>query len=159
MNKLNFKFSKIDFKKDLIKSNFFLNSEIISTNILVIGGAGTIGSSYIKQILKFKPSKITVVDINENGFKDVIDALTPSSDEPFTSLVLTFSLESNLTEWKPTSEYIIELSKEIDDMAIAKYSVRDNHSRRWEDIYLGFIFKRLFGYFPDSMLIELKEVL
>ena len=65
MNKLNFKFSKIDFKKDLIKSNFFLNSEIISTNILVIGGAGTIGSSYIKQILKFKPSKITVVDINE----------------------------------------------------------------------------------------------
>lgn len=100
-----------------------------------------------------------ILDINENGFKDVIDALTPSSDEPFTSLVLTFSLESNLTEWKPTSEYIIELSKEIDDMAIAKYSVRDNHSRRWEDIYLGFIFKRLFGYFPDAMLIELKEVL
>jgi len=33
----------------------------------VIGGAGTIGSSYIKQILKFKPSKITVVDFNENG--------------------------------------------------------------------------------------------
>ena len=34
----------------------------------MIGGAGTIGSSYIKQILKYKPSKITVVDINENGF-------------------------------------------------------------------------------------------
>ena len=34
---------------------------------MIIGGAGTIGSSYIKQILKYKPSIITAVDINENG--------------------------------------------------------------------------------------------
>jgi len=71
----------------------------------------------------------------------------------------TVDIESILTEWKPTSEYIIELSKEIDDVAIAKYSMRDNHSNQWEDIFLGFIFKRLFGYFPNSILIQLKEVI
>ena len=37
----------------------------------MIGGAGTIGSSYIKQIFKYKPSKITVVDINENGLTEL----------------------------------------------------------------------------------------
>ena len=32
--------------------------------ILVIGGAGTIGSNYIKEILVYKPSKLVVVDFN-----------------------------------------------------------------------------------------------
>ena len=69
MNKINLNstFKKISFDKDLQLSKSLLNSKINNSNILVIGGAGTIGSSYIKQILKYKPSKITVVDINENG--------------------------------------------------------------------------------------------
>ena len=46
---------------------------------LVIGGAGTIGSSYIKQILKYKPSKITVVDINENGLTELTRDLRSSN--------------------------------------------------------------------------------
>jgi len=48
-------------------------------NVLVLGGAGTIGSSYIKQILKFKPSKITVVDINENGLAELTRDLRSSN--------------------------------------------------------------------------------
>ncbi|MDC1459510.1 polysaccharide biosynthesis protein [Flavobacteriaceae bacterium] len=56
----------------------FLNN-IEGTNILVIGGAGTIGSNYIKQILKFKPSKITVVDINENGLTELTRDLRSSN--------------------------------------------------------------------------------
>ena len=79
MSKLNFKFSRINFEEDLTKSNFFLHSEIISTNVLVIGGAGTIGSNYIKQILKYKPSKITVVDINENGLTELTRDLRSSN--------------------------------------------------------------------------------
>ena len=39
--------------------------------MLVIGGAGTIGSSYIKAILKFKPEKLFVVDTNENGLTEL----------------------------------------------------------------------------------------
>ena len=61
----------INFDYDLKKFNNHLSDKINNTNILVIGGAGTIGSSYIKQILKFKPSKITVVDINENGLTEL----------------------------------------------------------------------------------------
>ena len=42
-------------------------------------GAGTIGSSYTKQILKFRPSKITVVDINENGLTELTRDLRSSN--------------------------------------------------------------------------------
>ena len=56
-----------------------LLSKIRGKNILVIGGAGTIGSSYIKQILKYKPSRITVVDINENGLTELTRDLRSSN--------------------------------------------------------------------------------
>ncbi len=36
--------------------------------MLVIGGAGSIGSSFIKAILTFRPAELVVVDINENAF-------------------------------------------------------------------------------------------
>ena len=56
----------INFKYDLDEfSNFFLK-EIKGKNVLIIGGAGTIGSSYIKEILNYYPAKIVIVDNNEN---------------------------------------------------------------------------------------------
>ena len=72
------KFKKISFTNDL-KNNFgLLNEKVKNKKILVIGGAGTIGSSYIKEILKFGPSKITVVDINENGLTELTRDLRSS---------------------------------------------------------------------------------
>ena len=81
MNKINLNstFKKISFDKDLQLSKSLLNSKINNSNILVIGGAGTIGSSYIKQILKHKPTKITVVDINENGLTELTRDLRSSN--------------------------------------------------------------------------------
>jgi FlaA1/EpsC-like NDP-sugar epimerase len=79
MNNLNPTFKKITFDKDLQLSKKLLNSKINSSNILVIGGAGTIGSSYIKQILKYKPSNITIVDINENGLTELTRDLRSSN--------------------------------------------------------------------------------
>ncbi|MFT4800357.1 MAG: FlaA1/EpsC-like NDP-sugar epimerase [Flavobacteriaceae bacterium] len=78
----------IKFDSDLENFRNYLSNNIKNTNILVIGGAGTIGSSYIKQILKYKPSKITVVDINENGLTELTRDLR----------------SSNLLDYKP--EYI-----------------------------------------------------
>ena len=72
-------FKKISFEKDIIHNKNILSNKICNQNILVIGGAGTIGSSYIKQILKYKPSKITVVDINENGLTELTRDLRSSN--------------------------------------------------------------------------------
>ncbi|MGB8194352.1 MAG: polysaccharide biosynthesis protein, partial [Chitinophagaceae bacterium] len=52
---------------DLAANHSRLSELIGGKSVLVIGGAGTIGSSYIKAMLPFKPGKLVVVDINENG--------------------------------------------------------------------------------------------
>ena len=70
---------KINFNNTINSHNNLLESIILNGNILVIGGAGTIGSSYIKQILKYKPSKITVVDFNENGLTELTRDLRSSN--------------------------------------------------------------------------------
>jgi FlaA1/EpsC-like NDP-sugar epimerase len=72
-------YKKISFEKDIIQNKNNLTNKICNQNILVIGGAGTIGSNYIKQILKYKPSKITVVDINENGLTELTRDLRSSN--------------------------------------------------------------------------------
>ena len=87
--KLNSKFYRPNFFDSDIENNLsFLNKSLKNKAVLVIGGAGTIGSSYIKQVLKYKPSKITVVDINENGLTELTRDLR----------------SSNLLDYKP--EYI-----------------------------------------------------
>ena len=50
----------------------------MNSKVLVIGGAGTIGSNYIKQLLYFKPSKLVVVDTNENGLTELTRDLRSS---------------------------------------------------------------------------------
>lgn len=65
-------------KPDLIKYNKELSSKIDGKKVLVIGGAGTIGSSYIKAILRFKISQLVVVDINENGLTELVRDLRSS---------------------------------------------------------------------------------
>lgn len=59
------------FAQDIESNTVQLTKEIRGKKVLVIGGAGTIGSSYIRSILRFKPSKLVVVDINENGLTEL----------------------------------------------------------------------------------------
>lgn len=66
-------------QKDLDKFHDTLAARIDGKSVLVIGGAGTIGSSYIKALLHFKPSKLYVVDINENGLAELVRDLRSAS--------------------------------------------------------------------------------
>jgi len=59
------------FKADIEKKFDRLSVQITGKSVLVIGGAGTIGSSFIKAILPFKPASLVVVDYNENGLTEL----------------------------------------------------------------------------------------
>lgn len=59
------------FEKDIQNHHDELTTKIKGKSLLVIGGAGTIGSSYIKAMLKFEPAKLVVVDTNENGLTEL----------------------------------------------------------------------------------------
>lgn len=63
------------FAPDIESNSAVLSKKIEGKSVLVIGGAGTIGSSYIKAILKFKPGKLYVVDTNENGLTELTRTL------------------------------------------------------------------------------------
>jgi FlaA1/EpsC-like NDP-sugar epimerase len=66
------------FSKDLLTFHERLTEKIEGRSALVIGGAGTIGSSFIKALLKFNLSKLYVVDINENGLTELVRDLRSS---------------------------------------------------------------------------------
>jgi FlaA1/EpsC-like NDP-sugar epimerase len=66
-------------QSDLEKNHDGLERRINGKKVLVIGGAGTIGSSYIKAILKFNISRLVVVDINENGLTELVRDLRSSA--------------------------------------------------------------------------------
>lgn len=59
------------FTNDINDNKSALSKQIKGKSVLVIGGAGTIGSSYIKAILPFLPRKLTVVDYSENGLTEL----------------------------------------------------------------------------------------
>lgn len=54
------------FEQDLANAGDELYSAINNKSVLVIGGGGTIGSSFIRELLRFKPAKLFVVDLSEN---------------------------------------------------------------------------------------------
>ena len=56
-----------------------LEARLTGKSVLVIGGAGSIGSHYIKALLRFKVGKLIVVDINENGLTELVRDLRSST--------------------------------------------------------------------------------
>ena len=68
------------FAGDLERNGELLSREINGKSVLVIGGAGTIGSSYIKALLRYEPGKLVVVDISENGLTELTRDLRSSNE-------------------------------------------------------------------------------
>ncbi|MCR5368529.1 polysaccharide biosynthesis protein [Eubacterium sp.] len=59
------------FYPDIESNRDALTKKIQEKSVLVIGGAGSIGSSFIKAILPFKPASLVVVDTNENALTEL----------------------------------------------------------------------------------------
>ena len=59
------------FAQDIEANKNLLTKEIEGKSACVIGGAGSIGSSFIKALLPFRPSKLIVIDLNENGLAEL----------------------------------------------------------------------------------------
>lgn len=76
-NKSQFISDNVTFRKesmflaDIEANSDRLSVEIKDRSVCVIGGAGSIGSSFIKAVLPFKPSKLVVIDLNENGLAEL----------------------------------------------------------------------------------------
>jgi FlaA1/EpsC-like NDP-sugar epimerase len=80
------------FAQDIEKYKLQLTEKIKGKNVLVIGGAGTIGSSYIKAILEFKPGKLVVVDCNENGLTELTRDLRSAPNQYIPDEYITYPM-------------------------------------------------------------------
>ena len=60
------------FEADIEANRETLTREIQGKKVCVIGGAGSIGSSFIKAVLRFEPASVMVVDLNENGLAELV---------------------------------------------------------------------------------------
>jgi FlaA1/EpsC-like NDP-sugar epimerase len=60
------------FAADIEANKETLTKEIKDKKVCVIGGAGSIGSSFIKAILRFEPKSVVVIDLNENGLAELV---------------------------------------------------------------------------------------
>jgi FlaA1/EpsC-like NDP-sugar epimerase len=60
------------FSADLVGRNLEIKTALENRRVLVIGGAGSIGSATIREIVKFHPGSLHVVDINENNLAELV---------------------------------------------------------------------------------------
>ena len=60
------------FQADIEANRETLEREISGRKVCVIGGAGSIGSSFIRAVLRFRPQSVVVVDLNENGLAELV---------------------------------------------------------------------------------------
>lgn len=60
------------FAADIEANKDTLTKEIKNKTVCIIGGAGSIGSSFIKAVLRFEPRSVVVVDLNENGLAELV---------------------------------------------------------------------------------------
>lgn len=81
------------FLQDIEANRALLEQSIAGKSVLVIGGAGTIGSSYVKAILPFKPASLTVVDYSENGLTELTRDLRSTPDLYIPEAYITYPFD------------------------------------------------------------------
>ncbi len=107
--------NKSIFADDFLQNINFINQEFKNAEILVIGGAGSIGQSVVKNIVLRKPKKIHVIDISENNLVELVRTLR--SDNRYSMCEFeTFAIDAGSLEFElflkenNNYDYILNLS-------------------------------------------------
>ena len=116
------------FIDDIKKYSNILSGKVKDKSVLVIGGAGTIGSSFIKAILKFKPSKLVVVDTNENGLTELTRDLRSENKQFIPEIFLTYPMNFG-------DDVFEKMFKDLGHFNIVANFAAHKHVRSEKDIY------------------------
>lgn len=81
------------FYPDIEVNSDALIRKIRGKSVLVIGGAGSIGSSFIKALLPFKPASLVVVDTNENALAELTRDLRSTKDMYVPNDYITYPMD------------------------------------------------------------------
>jgi len=113
---------------DFLKFERQLAERINGKRVLVIGGAGTIGSFYIKALLKFRVESLVVVDISENGLTELVRDLRSSIGYNIPEKFITYPVDFG----SPVFEKIFKAHGPFD--IVANFAAH-KHVRSEKDIF------------------------
>lgn len=116
------------FATDIEANRETLSRAIQGKRVCVIGGAGSIGSSFIKALLRYAPSQLIVVDLNENGLAELTRDLRSSYGLEMPADYRTYTLDFA----SPIFERIFREEKGFD--IVANFSAH-KHVRSERDKY------------------------
>lgn len=116
------------FLEDIENNKQHLTEKIRGKSALVIGGAGSIGSSFIKAILPFEPEELVVVDINENGLAELTRDLRSTKGMYVPNKYITYPMDFA----SPVFEKMFRNHGKFD--IVANFSAH-KHVRSEKDIY------------------------
>ena len=86
-------------EEDISEHSKYLHEIISKSCFLVIGGAGSIGQSVVKEIFKRNPKLLHVVDISENNMVELVREIR-STDGYIDGEFKTFSIDCASPEFK-----------------------------------------------------------
>lgn len=86
-------------EEDISEHSKYLHGIISKSSFLVIGGAGSIGQSVVKEIFKRNPKLLHVVDISENNMVELVREIR-STDGYIDGEFKTFSIDCASPEFK-----------------------------------------------------------
>jgi len=75
---------------DLTRCDGELRARLTGRNVLVVGGAGSIGAAYIKAVLRFPVASLCVIDLNENGLTELVRDLRSTAGLRLPDRLLTY---------------------------------------------------------------------
>ena len=116
------------FLDDIKEHREKLENRISGKSALVIGGAGSIGSSSIKAILPFKPAELVVVDTNENALAELTRDLRSTKGMFVPEKYITYPMDFSA----PVFEKMFRKHGGFD--IVANFSAH-KHVRSEKDIY------------------------
>lgn len=116
------------FLADIDKNRTALVQAVKDKTVLVIGGAGSIGSSFIKAVLPFEPKMLVVVDTNENALTELTRDLRSTDGMYVPEGYITYPMDFA----SPTFEKMFRKHEGFD--IVANFSAH-KHVRSEKDIY------------------------
>ena len=81
------------FREDIESHQAELEARIAGRRVLVIGGAGSIGSSFIRALLPFRPTALVVADTNENALTELTRDLRSTRGMPIPDDYLPYPMD------------------------------------------------------------------